>query len=178
MFDSSTPVWVKGAVIDYRPANPHATIVLEESRSNGEALRWTVEGPHMGRIRRMGVQPKIGDVIEVCGFAFREGLSIRSLSEDPYGLSGQFIHGHTLLMPDGHWELFGPYGSMAECIKSSDEQRDSWLDFLNNADPSVHGLWCAEWRFAHARMDDSQDPAGYPIELADEINGMLEDSCE
>lgn len=173
MFDISNPIWVKGTVVDYKAVNPHATMLLEEEMADGDVRRWTIEGPRLGRIARMGVEPKVGDIIEVCGFNLREGLVQRESSPDPYGMSGQFAHGHVLLMPDGHWELFGAYGSLAECLRSSDEQRTSWLDFLNDSDPSVRELWCGQRRFA--RQGDLE---GYPTELVEEINDSMAEPCE
>jgi len=176
MVDISTSIWVRGKVVHFEAVNPHALMVLEESRANGEVQRWTIEGGHSGRIGRMGVLPREGDVIEVCGFPLREGLLSQDSSPDPYGFSGQFVHGHTLLMPDGHWELFGPYGSLAECMTSSDEKRDSWLDFLNNADSSVRDLWCGQrWS---AEQGLSSNSTAYPTELGDEINGLMAEPCE
>lgn len=175
MFDISTPIWVEGTVVDYEAVNPHATMVLEERSADGEVRRWTVEGPHLGRIRRMGAQPAPGDVIEVCGFALRGRLSQRRPSADPYGMSERFVHGHALLMPDGHWELFGAYGLLAECIRSSDEPRDSWVEFLDNSDPSVRDLWCGQRRAAQRRA--SSDPTAYSTELVDEINALMANPC-
>lgn len=175
MFDIARPVWIEGTVVRYDAVNPHATMVLEESGADGEVRRWTVEGPHLRRLGNMGVQPQVGDRISVCGFSLREGYPLRSQSPDPYGMSGQFVHGHALLMPDGHVELFGPYGSLAECIRSSDGQQEAWLDFLNNSHPSVHFLWCGQRRYARLAGPDS--PIASSVGLFDEINGLMDDPC-
>jgi hypothetical protein len=176
MFDISSPIWVKGRVIAYEAVNPHAMLVLEEDGADGTVRRWTVEGPHPGRTRRMGVQPEPGDALEVCGFALKEGISLWSSPPDPYGLTEQFVHGHAVLMPDGHWELFGPYGSLAECIGSSDKPRETWLHFIDNADPSVRELWCGQRRFA--RQAGSRRSPPFPTELIDEINGQMANPCQ
>ncbi len=169
MFDISKAVWITGTVTDYRAAFPHATIVLEEERADGAVRRWTIEGPDPIHLGRMRVQPDVGDSIRVCGFSLRDGISIRSASADPYGVSPQFVHGHALVMPDGHWELFGSYGSLAECMRSS--QRDSWLKFLGNANAWV--LWCDQRRIARQK-----NLAVYPAEFADEINALMAEPCE
>jgi len=106
MFDVTTPIWVEGRVVAYEAVNPHATMVLEE-RADGVVRRWTVEGPNLRRIAQMGTEPAVGDDMAVCGFDLKEGISTRSTTADPYGRSERFVHGHLLLLPDGHWELFG-----------------------------------------------------------------------
>ncbi len=167
MFDAA-PVWIKGTVVRYEPVNPHATIVLEESAADGRARRWTVEGPQLRRIRGMGVQPKVGDAIEVCGFALREDVSIRSSSADPYELSERFVHGHALVMPGGHLELFGPYGKLDHCIRPDDEIRMR-LDFLD-ADARARAAWCNGLKFSM--------PSSAPKAVVDEINGLMADPCD
>ena len=116
----------------------------------------------------MRVQPNVGDTIEVCGFALRAGLSIRSSSPDPYGLSGRFVHGHALLMPDGHLEMFGPYGKLDSCIRSNDGMQ-AWLDFLN-----THRLawvaWCNGLKF--------RAPSPAPKAIVDEIISRMTFPCE
>lgn len=171
MFDISKAVWIRGTVTDYRAAFPHAIIVLEEERADGAIRRWTIEGPDPIHLGRMSVEPDVGDSIDVCGFNLRDGIAIRSASADPYGISPQFVHGHALVMPDGHWELFGSYGSLAECMRSSGGQRDSWLRFLR--DPSVRVLWCVQRRIARQK-----NLAVYPSEFADEVNALIGESCE
>jgi hypothetical protein len=176
MFDITTAEWLEGKVVAYEAVNPHATMVIEAVGDDGAVQRWTVEGPHLGRIGRMGMQPQVGDVIGVCGFFLKAELSIRSSTADPYGLTERFVHGHTLRMPDGHWELFGPYGNMAECIEASGTSIDAWVDFLDQADLSVRGLWCAHRSFA--QRPRSSDLPAIDASMFDELNGRMADPCD
>jgi hypothetical protein len=176
MFDLTTPIWVEGRVVAYEAVNPHATMVLEE-RVEGAVRRWTVEGPSLRRISQMGMEPEVGDDIAVCGFDLKEGTTTRSSTADPYGRSDQFIHGHTLSMPDGHWELFGSYGSLAECIRSSGERRESWLAFLDSGDPRAREFWCGQRR-GILRRSASSDWAASLVAFVEEINGLMADPCE
>src|SRR5688572_11729888 len=71
MIETSTPVWVKGAVVRYEIKNPHTVIELDETTADGQIVRWTIEGPIPGRVQRMHVDAdllKRGDIIQVCGF--------------------------------------------------------------------------------------------------------------
>ena len=69
--DVTTPVWVKGTVVQYEPINPHAMIELDVRGAGGNTQRWTVQGPAPGRLERYHLAKdflKAGDVIEACGF--------------------------------------------------------------------------------------------------------------
>jgi Family of unknown function (DUF6152) len=117
--------------------NPHAMMALEERTKEGQVRRWTVEGPNLIRVKRMGVGEdflKAGDEIEVCGFAPRKNAE-KSFPPP------RFIHGHVLVLPDGHRRLWGPYGKLGNCILP-DNPPQLWLDFLN-ADPLALDAWCA-----------------------------------
>jgi hypothetical protein len=135
MFDVGTAIWVKGTVVRYNAINPHAMILLEHRREDGQVQRWTVEGPDPGRLARMGIGKgfvKAGDLIEVCGFAFREQLQNRSALPS--------LHGHLLVMPDGKMHSWGPYGKLENCIRPNDRVQ-AWLDFMNS-DPMARQAWC------------------------------------
>jgi hypothetical protein len=137
MIDITTPIWVKGTVVRYEPINPHAVIALEEKLKDGQVRQWTVEGPILARLTRMGVGRdvlKSGDSIEVCGFALKANLLTGNLPR-------LFLHGHMLVMPDGRLQPWGPYGKLDNCVRPDDRQQ-SWLDFLNG-DPIARDLWCA-----------------------------------
>jgi hypothetical protein len=151
-------------------------MVLEE-RLDGAVRRWTIEGPNLRRIGQMGKEPAVGDDIAVCGFDLKEGISTRSATADPYSRSDRFMHGHTLLMPDGHWELFGSYGSLAECIRSSGERRESWLTFLDSGDPRARDFWCRQ-RSGILRQSAPSDWAASLVAFVEEINGQMATPCE
>jgi hypothetical protein len=172
MFDGSTPFWVKGTVVRYEPMQPHARITLEERKTDGQVQRWSVEGPNLDRLKRMGVDEsflKAGDVIEVCGFALKKGGLIQRSLPDFDGSVRPFIHGHVLVMPDGRMRLFGPYGKLDNCIRPRDTTQ-SWVAFLNT-DPLARQAWCGSRRFVQIRSI-------LPKAFVDEIDRLMANPCE
>jgi len=171
MIDTSTPIWVKGTVVHYEIVNPHTMIALEERMGDGQVKRWTVEGPIVSRIQRMGVDEnflKDGDVIEVCGFAPKAVLA-RQGSYEPDGVSVPFVHGHMLVMPDGEMSPWGPYGKLENCVRPGDHVQ-TWLDFLNT-DSIARDLWCNNYRTTVPTIAASSA-------LVDEINRLMARPCE
>ena len=166
MIDISTPIWVKGSVVQYQVINPHVMIALDERREDGQVQRWTVEGPILSRLSRYGLGAdflKAGDVIEVCGFAPKENA-------DKSFPPPRFVHGHLLVMPNGRMQLWGPYGKLDNCVRT-DDPIPSWLDFLNT-NPMAREIWCSDYR---ASMQLS---ALSPRALVDEINGLMASPCK
>jgi hypothetical protein len=128
------PVWVKGTVVRYEIVNPHTMIELDAPTRDGQAVRWTIDGPNPGRAQRMGVDNSLlkrGDVVEVCGFHYRSQVAAQA--ETGAGL------GHLLVMPNGRKQPWGPYGKLNNCVRPNDDVR-SWVDFLNN-DAIARQLW-------------------------------------
>jgi hypothetical protein len=171
MIDTSTPIWVKGTVAYYKIVNPHTMIGLEERMEDGQVKRWTVEGPILSRIQRMGVDEnflKNGDVIEICGFRPKAVASGRSAYERG-GASVPFVHGHMLIMPDGAMSPWGPYGKLENCVRP-DDPLQPWLDFLNT-DSIARDLWCNSYRTTVPTIAASKA-------LVDEINRRMGHPCE
>jgi hypothetical protein len=113
MFDLSTHRWLKGTVVSYQAINPHALIELDVTGPDGSVQRWIVEGPRLLRIEAMELENdfvSIGDVIEVCGFFYKNDVS-RS--------SG--LHGQVVVRPDGQKWQWGPYGRLESCVP-----REEW----------------------------------------------------
>jgi hypothetical protein len=132
MIEMSTPIWVRGTVVRYEIVNPHTVIEIDEKLGDGQIKRWTVEGPNPARVQRMGVDASFlepGDTIEICGFRPKS-----------YAVDLPYVHGHMLVMPDGRWNPWGPYGKLENCVRPADTAQ-SWLDFLNG-DPFAYELWC------------------------------------
>ena len=179
MFDGDAPVWVRGAVVQYSPINPHAMIVLERSTANEQAQPWTVEGPSLNGLARSGLGTDFltpGQVIEVCGFPFKEEAIERIPAErrdripPPIAGSSQrpTLHGYLLVMPDGRMRRWGPYGKLESCIRSRPEVQ-VWVDFLNS-DAVGRAAWCnGKARGAFATLQ--------PEDLFDEIDRGLAESC-
>jgi hypothetical protein len=147
MVEISTPVWVKGAVVEFHARHPHVMIKLEVKDRNGRTAQWDIEGPNLARLARMGAGAdflKAGDVIEVCGF---------HLKQPRY--KPDFIHGQVLVMPDGHMRHFGPYGKLENCIRPADSAQ-RWVSFLQ-ADPLAMRAWCESHKYVRV---PSVAPAG------------------
>ncbi len=166
MFDPGA-IWVRGTVVHYEAVNPHTTLVLEAATADGQVQRWTVEGPRLGRITAMGTQPAIGDTLEVCGFPLKDSVTLRRSSPDPYGMSERFVHGHALVMPDGHMELFGAYGKLDHCVRTDDDVH-VWSEFLNSY-RHARAAWCSGLNF------NIESTA--PQAVVEEINALMSDSC-
>jgi hypothetical protein len=169
MIDISKSIWIKGTVVRYEQVNPHAFIALQERTEDGRIRRWTVEGPILARLNRMGVGKnflKAGEVIEVCGFPLKENISFRNLSENASGSPRPFVHGHMLVMSDGQMRPWGPYGKLDNCVRP-DDPAQRWLNFLNK-DPIARDLWCARTSL----------PTSASRALVDQINRGLTKPCE
>ena len=176
MFDSSTPIWVKGTVVRYEPVSPHAMIELEEKAADGRVQRWSIEGPFPGRLQRilafnkMGAEQhlvKAGDIIEVCGFDLREEYRARGV--EPHDASSKFMHAPVIVMPDGHMQSWGPYGKLDNCVRASD-RANAWRDFLNT-DPLARDLWCNG-------RSNTKAASVAPKALVDEIGGSITHPCQ
>lgn len=171
MFDISTPIWVKGTVVNYAAANPHALIALEAPGEDGQVQRWTVEGPAANRLNRMQIGAEFlkgGEVIEVCGFAVKQEILSRPPPAGSGGFPPRFLHGHLLVMPDGRMQPWGPYGKLDNCLRT-DDKRQAWVDFLNG-DAVARELWCGRTRLPPATSVASAD-------VVDAINRSLATPC-
>jgi hypothetical protein len=166
--DVTVPVWVKGTVVRYEIANPHTMIELD-ANVDGQAVRWTIDGPIPGRAQRMHVDQSLlkpGDVIEACGFHYKSQRAAHAETGAPLP---PFMHAHLLVMPDGRMQPWGPYGKLNNCVRPSDEVQ-SWVDFLNN-DAIARELWCFPQRTTVPTV-----AAAKP--LAEEIDRRLASPCQ
>jgi hypothetical protein len=116
MIDGSTPIWLTGTVVSYQAVNPHAMISLEVTTEDGQIQTWTVEGPNLSRLNRLGVEGdfvKAGDKIEICGFfPIGEVLTLRP--------KPQYVHGKILVTSDGQKWAWGPYGRLIYCVSEEE----------------------------------------------------------
>src|SRR4030095_7789558 len=104
-FDTTTPVRVKGTIVEFHQINPHSFIYLEE-RIAGQIRRWAIEGPSVLQLSRTGFAKdglKYGEVVEVCGYLPKEPTVWQIASPDPNkaSLSGKLMNAELLVMPDG-----------------------------------------------------------------------------
>ncbi len=180
-----TPMWVKGTVVRFEGVNPHTIITLEERSADGQVRRWAVEGPGEFQLDRLGLSvdvPKVGDSLKFCAFAYKPAaelsrmfpgvdFSVRRSSPDSDGSSPQFVAGHVMVMPDGEKRLWEPHGVISECIRSSDDPRPSWLDFLNS-NPRVRQAWCEQRGHSHVQSTASLR------QFVEEINSSIDNPCE
>ena len=166
--DASTPIWVKGTVVRYELMNPHTMVAIEETTSDGQVKRWTVEGPNLRRIESMDIDKSFlseGDVVEVCGFTPKRLLD----PANPNGPRPAFIHGHLLVNSNGQRSPWGSYGKMENCVRPGDDVH-SWVQFLDT-NRFARYLWCNyPYKTTVATIAESSALVG-------EINRLLADPC-
>lgn len=179
------PFWVSGTVVSFQDVNPHTITTLEERAADGQVRQWVVEGPARFQLDRMGIGgnvPQVGDIIQVCAFPYKPAeelsrmfpgvdFSARRSSSDAGGSSPQSVAGHVLVMPDGEKQFWEPHGVISECIRSSDDERQSWLNFLNS-DPRARQAWCEQMGHAHNQSTVSLS------EFVEETNDLLDAPCQ
>ena len=179
----TTPFWIAGRVVRFEHLNPHTLITLEERSTDGQARRWTVEGPPEARLDRSGASdvPQIGDALEVCAFPYKsvEELSriwpgvdyaARRSTLNGGGSAPQLVAGRVLVMPNGAKRLWEAHGAISECIRTSGEQRGSWLAFIDSQ-PAVRKDFCDQMAF--------KDRMAAPLrDFAEEIGRAIAEPCE
>jgi hypothetical protein len=123
-FDTTKAVRVKGVLVMFARVNPHSVVFIDQKLDNGGVERWAVDGPSIIQLQRMGISVdslKVGEVIEACGYAMKEGVdSQRTLTIDSTGPSlpnstpenvlGRRLEGELLVMPDGRRQKWSDYG--------------------------------------------------------------------
>jgi hypothetical protein len=187
----TTSIWISGTVTRFELKNPHALTTLEGRSENGQALVWTVEGPSQTELaRRKGNDeylPKVGDTLAVCAYPYRP---VEEIASDPRlvpylddsilrrleattteSASPRLILGHMLVTTGGAMRVWEPYGNISECMRSSSDQRQSWIERLN-ANPEARKFWCDKRGSAAVQSNASLK------EFVDEINGLLADPCQ
>lgn len=130
-FDVSAPLWIRGAVVRFERVNPHSLIFMDEMMPDGQVRRWAVDGPSTVQLERKGIDQEFlraGEVIEVCGFALKDGVAAqRTLPEAdgaaPSGpsLTGQVMQGTVLVTPDGKKRVWSDYGQLQKCVSPEDQ---------------------------------------------------------
>jgi hypothetical protein len=132
-FDVSAPLWIKGTVVRFERVNPHSLIFMDETMPDGQLRRWAVDGPSVVQLERKGLDQAFltsGDVIEVCGFALKDGAASQrtfprvddaSAASSGPSITGQVMNGTVLITPDGKKRVWSDYGQLQKCV-SPEEQ--------------------------------------------------------
>jgi hypothetical protein len=169
MFELGSPVWVKGAVVNFEAKNPHVMLELESTSTNGNKQRLLIEGPNLNRFFNMMKADekflKVGDTIEVCGFPFKRDVQANAATNNK---TLPAYHAQVVVMPDGKMRLYGPYGKLENCIRANDKPQ-VWADFVNN-DPLAQPAWCNSKTFAAF-------PSLAPPGFIEEVNRRLTTAC-
>ena len=125
VFDADKVVSLKGVITRFEWVNPHSFIFVETKGASGAVEHWALEGPPPTQLTRMNFDKsslKVGDPIEFCGYATRDGIEpIKSVSaSEPISLSlksmprevssGRVINTELLTFPDGRSMVWQNYG--------------------------------------------------------------------
>jgi hypothetical protein len=119
VFDIDKVVSNKGVVTSFEWVNPHSFIFVETKDANGIVEHWALEGPAPNQLTRRNIDKaffKVGDAIEFCGYATRDGKTIAA--PEPISLSlklnpreiGHLINAELLTFPDGRNMVWSDYG--------------------------------------------------------------------
>jgi hypothetical protein len=181
----TVPIWVKGTVLRFEGINPHTITTVENRNADGQVRRWAIEGPGQFQLGRLGLGvnvPKVGDFIEFCAFPYKSAAELsrrfpgadfskRRSSTDVDGSPLTFVAGHVMVMPDGEKRLWEPHGVISECIRISENQGQSWLDFLDSS-PRARQAWCEQMKYTRNQSSAATS------QLEEEINSLIDDPCE
>jgi hypothetical protein len=127
MFDTSTPIVVKGIIAEVHFANPHSSIFIDVVDSEGQRVRWAVENSGtLAMTRNRGFDEKtlqVGDPIEACGYAPKrpystaEEVTARGIPiPGPWwGNWDRVITGRLLILKGGPAQDWSHYGSLSAC---------------------------------------------------------------
>jgi hypothetical protein len=131
--------------------------------------------------------PKVGDTLEVCAYPYRSAEEIARDSRLPeWKLDGSFrrwlessttegssprvVLGHMLVTTGGAMRVWEPYGLISECMRNSNDRRQSWIELLN-ANPEARNFWCDQK--GSAAIQSNASLKGF----VDEIDVLLAEPC-
>ena len=127
MFDTATPIVVKGLIAEVHFANPHSSIFIDVVGSDGQRVRWAVENSGtLAMTRDRGFDEKTlqaGDPIEACGYppkraySTAEELAARGIPVPGpwWGQWDRVITGRLLILKGGPAEDWSHYGPLHPC---------------------------------------------------------------
>ena len=163
MFET-TPIWVKGKVVDFAYVNPHSFLTIDGTAADGQPRRWVVEGTSIFGHERRGVGPdffQAGDDVEFCAFPVKPQFTSRPVEGRPIG------HG-LVAIADGRMQVWGSYGRIRNCVRPEDAS-DAWVDFLDRND-MARSAWCRRFQL-DASTEESKA-------LAEEITRRMAEPCD
>lgn len=188
----TTPVWISGTVTRFELKNPHAITTLEGRSENGQVLVWTVEGPSQSGLDRRSANdeylPKVGDKLDVCAYPYRPVAEIAGdlrlpswrldasthqwlESSTTERSSPRLILGHLLVATGGAMRVWEPYGLIGDCMRSSSDRSQSWIELLNT-NQEAHEFWCEQRGRTAAQSNASLK------EFIEQTNAQLDEPCE
>jgi len=127
MFDTTTPILLKGVIAEVHFANPHSSIFVDVVGADGQRVRWAVENSGtLAMTRERGFDEKtlqVGDSIEVCGYAPKrpyattEELLERGITVPGpwWGKWDRVVTGRLLILKGGPAEDWSHYGPLNAC---------------------------------------------------------------
>ena len=134
VFETSTPIVVKGHIAEVKFANPHSSIFIDVVDSDGQYVRWAVENSGtLAMTRQRGFDEQtlqVGDPIEVCGYAPKSsnpaaggGAASDARPRAPAWWEGasKVITGRLLILKSGpaeHWSHYGPLDACQSLLES------------------------------------------------------------
>ena len=171
-----------GQVLKWTVEGPSQT---ELDRRSGGVL--TADGDFAIR-RSDKYLPKVGDTLEVCAYPYRPADEVardarlpdwrldpstrqRLESSTTEASSPRLILGHLLVTAGGAMRVWEPFGLIGDCMRSSNDQRQSWIERLN-ANPEARQFWCEQR--ARDAVQSNESLQGF----VDEINVLLAEPCK
>jgi hypothetical protein len=133
LFETTTPIRVRGLIAEVRFANPHSLIFIDAVDADGQRVRWAVENSGtLAMTRNRGFDEntvQVGDPIEVCGYApkraytTREELTARGIPPPQpwWGNWDRVMTGRLLILRTGaseHWSHYGPLEACQALLES------------------------------------------------------------
>ena len=182
----TAPLWIEGSVVRFEHVNPHTRITLEDRGPDGQVHRWAVEGPPQAALDRRGAGlqvPNVGDRLKFCAFAYKSAADLSRIwpgvdystqrwRELIDGSSPRYVAGLVMVASDGTKQLWEGHGTLSECVRSSDDPRQAWLDFIGSY-RGVLETWCTQRRdYSVIRLDESLH------DFVEDINRSLAEPCK
>ena len=123
-FDETKVVRFQGTVMMIAQKNPHSLIFVDARNDKGDTEHWAIETLSARQMNAFGLGVRgslnVGDKLEVCGFATKDGVEPMKSYQAPEPISlslksiprpiftGRLMFPDLLSLPDGRKLRFGP----------------------------------------------------------------------